>query len=318
MKLHQLGTLAFFTLGLTTACGSGVDIDRLRADFDNPSGSVANKDAVLAATMQKNASGPALALGSGGLPGALSVDGRSSALANLSRRSTMERRARAVLEQRLGRGADGLSRAALAEAGGCDDAAAAMSAWTSLGAGGGSASYELDLSACSGGELTGKVSVEIEVDGDIRGGTVTLEQTFVGVCEVGGRESCLDGTMVMEAKGDQSGFQFTIGWNFDARWNEGGRALATKTKGGMRMGGTEQSASFEYLVYVTAPDGTEYSFIFELSADDSGARFAIRGEDGKIECTVDAEGAGMCTGTGGSVSWTAEELAALDGAWLED
>jgi hypothetical protein len=50
------------------ACG-GPDIDQVKADFDNPSGSTTDKNSVMSASSQANASGSVRSLGASGVPG---------------------------------------------------------------------------------------------------------------------------------------------------------------------------------------------------------------------------------------------------------
>ena len=81
----------------------------------------------------------------------------------------------------------------------------------------------------------------------------------------------------------------------------------------MASNGTDSSVDIEYLLYVTSPDGEEYSYVLSLNAsagDDSvSAALSIRGSDGEISCTMDAsaeEERGMCTGPDGTYEWTSE------------
>src|SRR5262245_33029707 len=72
-----------------TACG-GPDIDKVKADFENPSGSTTDKSGVIAAQGKQSAAGnnSALSLAGGGVPGfGLTATGRGSGFAKIAPRT---------------------------------------------------------------------------------------------------------------------------------------------------------------------------------------------------------------------------------------
>lgn len=330
-----------------TACGSsGPDLDQVRQDFDNPTGSISDRTALMDATGKREASGPALALAGGGIPGqsltAAEVKGVGQ-LAPMKLHGRHMERVRYALSE-TGRARAGLSADAELPGDGdysntCAESpeaeAAFQGAYEALirdAAGGGSsasasASYSLDVGACAA-NMTGTLSIDLEISVQATGsdsGSMRFKvtQKYEDVCEVGGEQRCIDGTFVMEASASSDGmqtgaFETLSAWELTATWVDAGTTHTASTKGGIRMSvegeGEQGSFAIEYLVYAQNAQGEEVSFVLEISADSEGqAALVYRGADGSLECRVEASGAGTCTAVGSdgteTVSWTAEEYA---------
>ena len=83
-KVYGLGLGATLSLALI-ACGGGPDIDQVKADFENPSGSTKDKNAVISASSQAGASSSVRILGAAGVPGqGLTAKGKLRAFSELS------------------------------------------------------------------------------------------------------------------------------------------------------------------------------------------------------------------------------------------
>src|SRR5688572_611854 len=93
--LRQLVHALPATLSLAlVACGGGPDIEKVKADFNSPTGSVQSKDGMVAASGSLDASTGVGVLAGGGVPGAsLTADGKLRGLDQLNVRRTWERRA---------------------------------------------------------------------------------------------------------------------------------------------------------------------------------------------------------------------------------
>ncbi|MCK6550759.1 hypothetical protein L6R52_33285 [Myxococcota bacterium] len=332
-----------------TACGSsGPDLDQVRKDFANPTGSISDRTALMDATGKREASGPALALAGGGIPGQslTAADARGlGQLAPMQLHGRHMERVRYALSK-TGRSLSGLA-AADAELPGDGDysntcaespeaTAAFEQAYEALirdAAGGGSsasasASYSIDVSSCAA-NMTGTLSIDLEISveaSSANSGSMRFKvtQKYEDVCEVGGESRCIDGTFVMEASASSDGmttgaFETISAWELTASWVDAGTTHTASTKGGIRMSfegeGEQGSFSIEYLVYAENAQGEEVSFVLEISADSEGqAALVYRGADGSLECHVEESGAGTCTAVGSNgtetVTWTAEEYAA--------
>ncbi len=310
------------------ACGSDKpNIDQIKKDFDSPSGSIQDKNAVIAAGTKQSASGPAVALGGSFSAGSLTAADAVRGLNQLNVRRNWELPGKYLLQRMQGVNRQELS-AAQFDDGACG--AEAQQAYLQLASGKSSASYSVDLSTCSNGEMTGSISVKMEIEGNETSGRFNIEQELKSVCEVAGDKACVDGWLVMELSLEQTGpnagrFEIVTGWDLNATWTDNGVQQTGNLRGGLRtkFEGSEVSgnASLEYLVYVTTPDGKEYSFVLEISANSEGAgTLSIRGSDGELTCTFNADNSGSCTATGsggsGSLTWTAEE-GALGAEWFE-
>lgn len=352
MRLRNLsGLIPALASCALAACGGGPNIDQVKADFENPSGSVNDKDAVVAAAGNQNASAPALAMVGGGVPGlSLTATGKRSAFAQIA---PERMHGSAINGIRNYFGVSGRTIRSLSEAqvddlgdfeddgdsfgNGCDDAPEAKAAVNealqdligdaALGgrSASGSASYSIDLSTCSGGELTGIVNDEIEIDveSDGQGGgsfRFKITREMVNVCETGGGKACVSGTFLLEvsARGfAQQSFgqaETIAAWELTATMD--GKTL--ETKGGVRveLEGNETSgrARIEILAYAKASTGEEVSFVLTIEGNSSTGEVTLsyRGRDGQIYCTAHADGSGECRATNSDgaqaiLTWTAAE-----------
>jgi hypothetical protein len=334
-----------------TACGGGPDLDAVKADFENPSGSVSNKEAVIASNGQRDAQGPAVAVAGGGVPGlGLTAFGKPVGLQQINVRRTWESRIRATHDYVNGRAsASQALSAAQFEATGCDNSAEAQAAYEeafgdiikdSVNPFGnskkisGKASYTQDLSSCSGGELKGTIKVdftiELEQTGEESGRfAFTLDYELIGVCELTTeQQACLDGQLIMEAEAVGDGansvgrLTFTSAWNLHGTWIDEGVSRDASMKGGLRSffegNGEVGTAKIEYLNYVTTPEGKEYSYVWTFEATNDRVTWECRGNDGYIRCEI-TETMASCTGSDGSsaFTWTAEDEAGLDEGWFD-
>lgn len=329
------------------ACGGGPDLEQVKKDFQSPSGSVGNKESVVAANGKRDAGGPAIALAGGGVPGAaLTARGTGSALEELNAYRTFADRARSLnAALRAGKKEQALRTSQATDIGArCSDSEVAREAYSEMlsdlfldainplgGDLNGSADYELDLSSCSEGQLTGRLAVEIEVTLAENRFAFKVTEDFDNVCELSGAEACVTGTLIMEAAADNTGsdasnFNFVTAWELDTRWNDNGTPREASVSAGLRIGsvqdGMNATTTVEYLFYVTPPDGDQVSYVFRLTADEMGnATFEIRGADGSLSCAIMPEG-GTCTSIGGdgtaTLTWTRDEAAGLSSEYYED
>ena len=336
---------------LLVACGGGPDIAKVKADFDSPTGSVKSKDGMAAASGSLDASGSAVVVGGGGVPGSsLTASGKHVGLWQINARRAWEPRARALRDYLNGTMTrpQALSEAQV-EGGGCESSPEAQQAFEDLTAdlivdaanpfGGGkvsgSASYTQNFEACSNGELSGSAKVDIEFEAESDGGEngsfrFTVTYDLSNVCELNTDEkACLDGTMIVEAEAAGSDgfgqFTFTTAWELAASWTEASVAREASLKGGIRssLEGSDQSGSakIEVINYVTTPEGEEWSYVWSFEGAFNGlegtATVECRGSDGSVSCTIDENG-GMCNASdGSSVTWTVEDEQALDDTWLK-
>ena len=340
--LRKLASALPATL-LLVACGGGPDINQVKADFNSPSGSVKNKDGMAAASGSLDASGSAVVVGGGGVPGqSLTAFGKNTGLWQLNARHAWGARAVALRDYLNGKSSQALSEAQF-EGEGCDNTPEAQEAFNDLTAdlatdlvfGGskinGSASYSQDFSTCSGGELSGTAKIKIEFEAEQTGDdsgrfAFTVTYGFDNVCELTTDEkACLTGTMIIEAEaegaGDFGALTFTSAWELDATWTEDGVERSATIKGGIRSSlegdGSTGSAKIEVINYVTTPEGEEWSYVWEFEGAFNGlegtATVSCRGSDGSVTCTIDDTG-GSCTASdGSSVTWTAAD----ESVWLE-
>jgi hypothetical protein len=342
LKLSGLVPAAMMAVALTACGGNKPDIDQVKADFENPSGSVKDEQAVAGVAGKRDASNGALGVIGGGVPGAsLTAYGKKSALEKLSPMNLFG--ARTVALKNIF-ATNGIQRGALraaqfeGDAGGCGDSPEAQQAFESLfqdlyaqAASGsssveGDASFSLDVSSCSGGEATGTINVDLTIKAEQTGENsgsfeMTYEMELVDLCETGGEQVCVNGNMIMQASmqgAENSGnLEFIQAYDLEAKSAAGD---AVKAKGGVRFGvfGDENggTAKVEYLFYAKSTSGEEVSFVLEIVVNSDGsATLKYKGSDGELECSQDASGNGMCTGNGpdGAIelSWTEEEADAF-------
>lgn len=335
-KISGMGLSAVLTLGMI-ACGGGPDIDQVKQDFDNPTGSTKDKNAVMSASSQASASGSVRSLGASGVPGGqgLTAIGKIRGFDEVSVFNRYASQIERDYYRFMKNESRALRTAQFESCGGAEAEAAFGDLYRELGVdaalGGGdsasaSASFEMNLDACGDGSVTGAVKVEIEIELSENYFYYRITEELSNVCETTGDKACLDGTLLMEAEAsvDASGqageLSFIVAWEVDGTWEENGAKRAASVKGGVRtkIGGNGDMgfASVEYLVYAMTPDGDEYSFVYEISANWDGVgggqgMLKITGTDGTLECTYTAEMV-SCTGSG-DISWTPDEEIALSG-----
>jgi hypothetical protein len=331
-KVSWMGLSAALTVGMI-ACGGGPDIDQVREDFENPSGSTTDKTAVMSASSQASASGSVRSLGASGVPGqGLTAIGKVRGFGEVN----MMNRYMPMMQQNYYRffknESAPLRTAEFEECGGAEAQAAGEEIAQELGVdvllGGGSASasasFEMNLDNCGAG-VTGTVKVEMEVELSENRLYYKITEELQNVCETEGEMACLDGTLLMEAELNANGendasARVLVAWEVDGTWQENGAQRSASLKGGVKVEaaamGNAGSGSVEYLVYAITPDGEEYSFVYEISADWDGVgggsgMLSIRGRDGELSCSYTPTMV-SCTGSG-DLSWTAEEEIALSG-----
>jgi len=337
MRILGLTAITTLSLGLV-ACG-GDKIDQVREDFQNPSGSTSNKDAVIAVQAQSNGSSPVMGLASGGVPGALTAYGKTRPLDQVSVRqweSRGEQLYQAWLDQRARPEVQSQPQALVGA--GCASSEEANAAfeeiWTELvidaafgfGAASGDAEYNVDVDACSDGGLTGSLSVYLKIEADDDRFLFEVRQTM-DVCETSDAMACVKGETIMRASGSDDGGSASTAevlayWDVESTWTDDGATRSAQIKGGVRIGGMSSSAgdtsTVEYLFYVRGPDGEEYSYVWVFSASNVGgvneASWTLRGADGEITCTATEEMV-SCTGSA-DISYTSAEADAVEAAWF--
>lgn len=304
----RIATTALFALTLA-ACGSKTpSIDQVKADFESPSGSTKSKQSVAGAYAKQNSSGPATSFAAGGFAGGgfgLTQAGPGA----FTRQNVVNPLLSYIRARALGVKYQGLSEA---QDSSCFDQSNVSGSGSADGTSG-SVSYSVDLGACSGGALTGQLTVDAEFELDQAAGILhyEVEQTMDQVCSTE-PASCVDGTMTMEMDLNfndltgQGASNLVAGWFFTI--TEDGKTY--ETKGGMRLDADSASGAtkFEYLVYVKDENGQEVSLVISFEDDGMGnSSLKITGSDGSISCTANADGSGSCDG---DLSW--------DGAFIEE
>lgn len=349
MKRAIFGTTLFFSAALV-ACG-GPDIEKVKADFESPSGSTKDQSGVIAASSKRDGSSGVMALGAGGVPGQSLTAARPRRgfdQANLGR--TWGKRAESLRDLLVTRKVPAQQQQNLGPSA-CDNSPEARAAYEEMISGfvgdalgtalnpfsdtiSGSASYTQDFSTCSNGELTGSADIELEYEFSENRFRFAVTYNLDNVCETAGDQACISGEMIAEAliEGDDlmGQLSFTTAWQVDGSWNDDGTRREATLSGGVRikLEGNQDgsgSATLQYLVYVNTPDGDEYSYVWEVVAQGDGqgngsVTWRCRGSDGSIDCHADENG-GMCTATDASgtvvVSWTRDQEAGLDEEWFE-
>lgn len=312
-----------------TACG-GADIDKVKADFENPSGSTQDKNGVIAANGKQQAAGSnsALSLAGGGVPGlGLSTTGSGAKFAKISPRtvfgSKMVNIAAAGLKRSELRVAQ--SEASCFDSSELEEKSGELQAAVATGGKAeASVSMSVNMADCDPG-MSGSLDLDMNMKVDGAKISYDVEYTFSNVCETASGD-CVDGAMAQEAFIDFSSADMTnlfgsiksvSAWDLTATYtNEKGVQETITSKGGLRIGFSSnaggESAEIEYLNYVKSSSGEEVSYVLTLKAttgQDGKLTISIRGSDGSLECTfTEATGEGMCTdGNGNTVSWTEAE-----------
>ena len=305
-RLLSIGAMAAFCV----ACSSRPSIDKVNEHFANPTGSTSNKTQVIAATGKHDTSETAQRVaGNGSSFGfGLSAVGKFNGLERLQPRtmfsheiSKLRSLAMGIEQSALVSGVEGSDP--------CVDEDALGRAFTELsagfllgGKGSGDFSYTIDLEKCTEGLVTGSMSVDGEIELSKTSFSFYVEQSLTDACETMGIEACVNGEFAIEmsAEGDemmQTGkLDFVTAWFVDTTWNEQGQRLSAEAKGGIRLAADNEMAELEVLVFVVDANGDEKSFVLTVTANADGtASLTIRGSDGNLNCTVQADGAGECT-----------------------
>lgn len=310
---RQLTLATSLALGLAAAaCGGNVpSADRIKADFESPSGSTKSRQTVAGAYATNEASSTA-----GRLAGAFSPVG--GALTQVQRPIERVGIARmmspyiARLQERVeGKSSRALSSGVDFEAcGNSQEIESQLAESFASGSTSGSFDVDVDLGACSGGQLTGKLSISGSFDVDTDSFVFDVTETMVNVCETEGEKYCINGEYQMEATMTSAKIELVTGWYATASWTEDGAAKSIVTKGGIRLGFDEMgSGAAEYLVYVKDENGEEQSLVLKIEATNEGVTYSIRGNDGSITCTIDSSGAGQCDG---DLTWDAAYVDQLE------
>lgn len=339
MRNTTLGLIATtsFSLGLV-ACGGGLSVDQVRTDLDNPTGSVSNQNAVMAVEAKRDGSSPAIDLALGGVPGqsALTAYGKGR-LSQLSIRNwevwaklahqAVQQKDLAIAKQ---------SQALVADT--CTNGPEAQAAYEDLlqdlltdaifdSSPNGSATFTVDLADCSNGELTGSMTIKLEIKLENDRFEFSVKETFDNACEVSDASACVNGEMLLAAIAEDMSSSSTVeiiyAWELAATWTEGGAARTASVGGGMRLlaEATQSSAvaAYEFLYYVTTPDGERYAYVWRLTAESNGTggtvTWSLRGADGEITCSAD-DTMISCTGSA-EISFTTTDVDGLDASWLE-
>ena len=327
----------FSVFAMATACGSSAPtIDTVKENFENPTGSTNDRNAVIAANQKTTASGPATRLaGTGaGFGLGLTAVGKPVGIERLQVRRMFSNELRQLHGFVNGQGHQALLGELDGTGDNCGDDEAVQDAVKKLslklltgGSGKASFSYGADLAQCTGGELTGKMDVDGEIELSESKFRFLVKQGMNNVCEQGGDQACVTGEFVVEVavQGGLSGLgstsassaQVLSSWFLNATWTEDGAAREAELKGGLQVSTSDDgSVSLEYLAFVMDDAGNEVSYVlsFNVAADGSGT-FECRGADGSITCTLQADGSGACTATDSAgtaeFSWTASEADAV-------
>jgi hypothetical protein len=279
---------------MAVACGGGgPDTNKVRADFDSPSGKTSDKDAVIAANGKRSAGGGATgaagALGGFGGFGLSARDVSTGPFADVriglvNDMVMRDLRRRTPVSARLqAQESEGISSCFTPDN-------------ISVSGGGSSASYSasIDLGSCSGTH-TGSLNLEGEFSfdegtGDIDG---VYEVEYVNVCETSSGV-CISGSFALEIQQSGQTGTYLMAWDLTTSGGEGGTIA---TKGGMRYSLGDSTEDYEFLAYVRDSSGVEVSYVMKFTQDAEGnATLSITGSDGSIECTFNADGSGSCSG----------------------
>lgn len=311
MNRTLVSGITLFGAVALTACGSGPNVDQVRNDFDNPSGSISDQTGVVNAQAQVQGAGPGAELGSD----PFAFIGGGGALTAAPAKGFRQAHAAHVLSPYFNRqlaqlrtGDHSLRRFDLTDVDADFEACAAQleSQLSNISASPGDTSIdisvELDLSCVEG--FSG--SMRIDAKAELEDTRIDYEMTasYDQVCYEG---LCVDGDFAYEFALSLDG----LGGNADlfGAWNftVSGNGYDLTSKGGMRVAADDSSASVEYLFYVADSDGNEVSYVLRADVDASMATISVTGADGSITCTANADGSGACDG---DLSWTAADIEA--------
>jgi hypothetical protein len=312
-RTHKLITAtACFSLALAACGGSKAPpIDQVKEDFNSPSGSTKDKQSVAGAYSKQSNSGSTAGLAVGGFAGGgFGLTNSNDVWSRISVHHHMRQLARSKL---------GLRSYSLSEAQDTSGCGIPSDATASGGETSGSVSYTIDFSTCGASGVTGKMTVDGTYELDQAAGIFkyNVDETLEDVCSGG---VCVTGSISLESEfsfsnlgGTDSSASLVAGWFYTI--TEDGKTY--ETKGGLQLDAQGSGAGkFDYLVYVKDSSGAEVSLVISYESDANGnASIKIKGSDGEIACTVDAEGNGMCSG---ELSWTDEEADTFGEALYEE
>lgn len=309
-----------------SACG-GPDIDKVKADFENPSGSAKDKNAVIAANGKQNTAGnnSALSLAGGGVPG---LGLGASSFARMAPKAIIGRQIAGIAAVAFHRSELRAQQASPA----CfmsSDTTQAQADLAEAFMSGGSASVSYTISANLGDcDIGASGTMDMSIDMKVDGQTISYEAevTYGNVCE-DATGSCIDGGMAQQGAIDLGGadmsnifgsIKLVSAWDFTATFNDAaGKQQSIKSKGGLRVGFSSdangESGKIEFLEYVTDASGNEVSYVLIIEANSNGdATLKIKCKDGELSCMFsESMGSGSCTGTidGESfmVDWTGDD-----------
>jgi hypothetical protein len=309
-----------------SACG-GPDIDKVKADFENPSGSAKDKNAVIAANGKQNTAGnsSALSLAGGGVPG---LGLGSSAFTKIATKTIVARQIASIAQIGLHKSelrAQAASPACFQSSDATQASQDLAEAFMTGGSASASYSISVNLADC---DVGASGSMEMSIDMKVDGQTISYdsEVTMNNVCEEA-TGSCVDGGMAQQGaidlgSADMSNIFGSIklvsAWDFTATFKDAaGKDQSIKSKGGLRIGYSSdangESGKIEYLEYVTDASGNEVSYVLIIEANSNGdATLKIKCKDGELSCMFsESMGSGSCNGTidGESfmVDWTSDD-----------
>jgi hypothetical protein len=290
-----------------SACGGGPDIDQVKKDFDNPSGSGKDKTGVIAASGKQDSTSSNGALGAagGGIPGFGLTAVGATKLSKVNPLTIIRPHfpmGRAYSALRVNQFED--DEAFFGP--GCVDNADELN----------EASAEIQAAILSGEDAEVSFSIEIsdlsKCDSSLSGGmeisyelareggkmSIEAEASYDNVCD-SESGACLDGAFVISGYANGSDSEMVMAWDLKATGpDDDGNEYTIETKGGIRMRSGAGGSSFEYLQYVKDSTGEEVSYVLKIGADAMGnATLEFRCRDGNLSCAVSTTtGAGACTG----------------------
>lgn len=303
-----------------SACGGGPDVDQVRADFENPSGSTKDKNGVIAASGKQEASdNSALSLAGGGVPGlglTATTQKGFEKIGPMRFIAPQLRRLGATSQAlRVSQDDDIINESCI------DNADELAEALADADVSGGGDEVELsftievgDASKCSS-NLSGAFSISYDLKVTATTQQIEAEAKYNNVCD-SDTGSCLDGSMIIAGNFDNTSgsSEMLMAWDFTSQYtDEDGKSQTIATKGGIRMTNTATESTIEFLQYVRNSDGEEVSYVLKLGANVNGdVSLDIRGTDGELVCQFsESTGTGTCSGMvdGESfdLSWSEDE-----------
>ena len=299
MKMKPL-LVGLCASALFVGCGTdGVDLDQVQEDFDNPSGSTQDQDALISAADKLEGTTTGLETAfvnpfGGGF-------GLTAQRTNIARFHP-QRLAHPLLRWAYAR--VGISRQFLGEddIGECINDQILSGVSGNVTPSGGEASFDvtIDLGDCTS-DASGSISMSGSMELTENSLRMDLEYTYDEVCITIGNQACIDGTVVAEMNSDSllgGSIDMIMGWNFAASWkDDSSKSRSIDTKGGLRIQADKNQGALEYLVYVRNSAGDEVSYVLRIAANAEGASITIKGNDGEVSCNFLADGSGSCSGS---------------------